>query len=165
MFGIILPAVALVIGITGLIYLKKGPVFLPIRKQDLTEMVKSLDIKPGDRAVDLGSGDGRIVIEMAKAGAEAHGYEYNPLLVWWSRLKIKKAGLSSKAFIHRADFWRRDLSEFSVITVFGINYIMGRLEKKIAKEALPGLRIASYIFSFPTLKIFKKEHGVYFYKV
>ena len=50
-------------------------------------LLGSLGKGAGKKAVDLGSGDGRMVIELAKLGYEAHGYEINPLLVWQSRHK------------------------------------------------------------------------------
>jgi 16S rRNA A1518/A1519 N6-dimethyltransferase RsmA/KsgA/DIM1 with predicted DNA glycosylase/AP lyase activity len=162
---LIIPIVSVVCGISGLIYLSRGPIFLPTHRQDIDEMARILDIKQGDMAVDLGSGDGRIVIAMARAGAEAHGYENNPVLVWWSRLKIKKAGLSEHAFIHREDFWRCDFSKFNVVTVFGINYIMKRLESKILKEAKSGLKVISFMFPLPTLKPESKKGGIYFYRI
>lgn len=127
-------------------------------------MVKMLQINSGDRAVDLGSGDGRIVIALARAGAEAHGYEHNPILVWWSRYKIRRAGFSGRAFIHQANFWKLDFSHFTVVTVFGINYIMPPLEEKLVQEARVGSRFASYTFRLPTLKPSVHDGGVYFYR-
>ena len=106
---------------------------------------------PGERAVDLGSGDGRVVIELARLGAEAHGYEVNPLLVLVSRAKIRKAGLAGKAFIHWRSFWRADLSRFVIVTVFQVDFVMARLEGKLKRELGAGARIVSHHWSFPTL--------------
>src|SRR5690242_17121198 len=76
-----------------------GP-YAPAALNRIETMVKLLKLKKGQKMVDLGSGDGRIVIEFAKRGIESHGYEINPILVFISRLKIKKLGLSNKAHIH-----------------------------------------------------------------
>ncbi|MBU4142330.1 hypothetical protein KKE99_05680, partial [Patescibacteria group bacterium] len=62
-----------------------GAPYVPIPKNGLDKMVEFANIKFGQKAVDLGSGDGRIMIAMAKAGAIVHGYEINPLLVWWTQ--------------------------------------------------------------------------------
>lgn len=67
--------------------------YAPSVKNRLDAMLDLANIQPGDKAVDLGSGDGRVVIAMAQAGAEAHGYEINPWLVLWSRYAIRRAGL------------------------------------------------------------------------
>ena len=140
-----------------------GAFFAPSNKKEVERMILISGVKPGDKAVDLGSGDGRLVIALAKARVQAHGYEVNPILVWWSRRKIKKAGLSSKAFIHRQNFWNSDLSGFNVVSVFGIKYMMSKLEAKLKKELKPGARVVSNYFVFPNWKHSKKEGNAYLY--
>lgn len=147
-----------------LIPIISGAPWVPTRNEIIQKMVLLADIKPGEKTVDLGSGDGRIVIAFAKAGAEAHGFEINPLLVWFSQYKIKKAGLKNKAFIHLKDFWGKDFSSFKIVTLFGISYIMPRLEKKLQKELLSGSKIVSYAFEFPKWQPSTKENGIYLYK-
>ena len=78
--------------ITLLILLRSiinGAIYYPSEKKNVEVIVKFLNIKPGEKIADLGSGDGRIIIALARAGAEAHGYEVNPFLVRQSRKKIK----------------------------------------------------------------------------
>ena len=94
-------------------------------------MIALAQIKPQTKAVDLGSGDGRIVIALARAGVDAVGYEINPILAWWSRIRIYRLGLQSRARIYNQSFWSADLSGFDVVMIFGITHIMGRLEKKL----------------------------------
>lgn len=142
-----------------------GAFFAPTGKDIAEKMAVVAGIRPGDKAVDLGSGDGRLVIALANAGAEAHGYEINSILVWLSRYKIKKAGLSGRAFVHHKSFWGVDFSQFDIVTVFGINYMMKRLEAKLKKELKPGSRVVSYFFTFPTWQYSKKEDNIYLYKV
>ena len=91
------------------------------------------------------------------------GYEVNPILYLWSRRKIKKLGLESKAKIYFKSFWKADFSQFDVITVFGINYIMGRLERKLDKEIKEGTKVISYAFPFPTWKISQKDGAILVY--
>lgn len=161
----LIPYIAVIIGVLVIISLKRGAVFLPMRRGAVDKMVRLLEIKPRDKAVDLGSGDGRVVLALARAGAEAHGYEHNPFLVWWSRFRIYRAGLSGRAFIHRGNFWKIDLSEFSVVTVFGISYVMKPLEEKLLREAYLGTRVASYVFKFPSLKPVTTNGGVSIYSL
>jgi ribosomal protein L11 methylase PrmA len=141
----------------------KGAPFLPTQKHALEKMIALAQIQHGEKLADLGSGDGRIVIAAAKAGAEAHGYEINPLLVWWSRYQIKKAGLSDRAFIHQKNFWRVDFSDYNIVMLFGITGIMKGLEKKLKTELKPGSRVISNIFVFPNW-IGEKSGGVTMYK-
>lgn len=100
---------------------------------------------------------------MAKKGAIVHGYEVNPILVWRSRNFIKNAGLEKKAFIHWKSFWGEDLSKFDVITVYGITYIMEKLEKKLQSELKPGTRVVSNYFTFPTWKPAKQDGEILLY--
>ena len=165
MFSFLIPLAALIVGVVGLVRLRRGAVFVPIGHKALGEIISMLEIRAGECAVDLGSGDGRIVIALARAGAEAHGYEHSPLLVWWSRRKIKKAGLSDRAFIHHANFWHEDFSRYKIITIFGISYAMERLERKLLQEAKLGTRVVSYLFPLPTWKPQFQKNGLYFYTV
>lgn len=137
---------------------------MPILKYGLDKMIEFADIKPGQKAVDLGSGDGRIMIALAKAGAIVHGYEVNPLLVLWTRRKIKKEGLEGKAFAHLKSFWNEDLSSYDVVTLFGVRKIMARLEEKLDKELKPGAKIISFGFSFPGWQYLKKEQATFLYE-
>lgn len=143
----------------------KGAPFVPSRKDRLITISRFTQVVSGDRAADLGSGDGRIVIELARRGAEAHGYEINPFLVWWSRFKIKRAGLESNAFIHWQSFWNENFSNFNIITVFGITYIMKELEEKLKKELPLNARIVSNGFAFPSWKYSRMEDNVYLYEL
>lgn len=144
-------------------HLARGAMFVPTHPSKVEKIVAMAQVRPGERAADLGSGDGRIVIALARAGAEAHGYETNSLLVWWSRRKIKKAGLAGRAFIHLRSFWGTDLSRYSVIAVYGIDYIIPGLQKKLGRELRPGSRLLSYCFPFPSLPLTRKDAGVYLY--
>ncbi|MEW5805519.1 MAG: 50S ribosomal protein L11 methyltransferase [Patescibacteria group bacterium] len=139
--------------------------FVPSEKDRVGTMVELARIKPGEKAVDLGSGDGRIVIALAQTGAEAHGYEINPLLVWWSRYRIKRAGLTDKAFIHQKDFWQEDLSQYQLVVIYGISFIMSRLEKKLTKELKSGARVVINDAVFPNLKYSQKQDKVYLYRI
>lgn len=122
---------------------------VPTKKSAVEAMVRLADIRAGERAVDLGSGDGRVVMAMARAGAEAHGFEINPGLVLWSRLRIAMAGLRGKAFVHLGSFWSQDLSSYQVVTVYGLPKLMQRLQTKLRTELPAHARVISNIFKFP----------------
>jgi 16S rRNA A1518/A1519 N6-dimethyltransferase RsmA/KsgA/DIM1 with predicted DNA glycosylase/AP lyase activity len=156
---------ALLVAIILLFPIIRGAPYLPSSNEAVQRIIAISDIKPGEKAVDLGSGDGRIVIAFAKAGAEAHGYEVNPFLVWLSKRNIQKAGLSGKAFIHWGDFWNKDLSTFSIVSVYGIERIMVNLEKKLRRELKAGAKVISNKFIFPTWPYVKKDGNIYLYKI
>lgn len=163
----ILVSLSAIIFLLGFLLLPivKGAPFVPSEMKTVEKMVEIANIKPGERVVDLGSGEGRMLIAVAKKGVEAHGYEINPLLVWWARRNIKNAGLQGKAFVHWKSFWGIDYASFDVVLLFGIFYIMRRLEKKLRKELKPGARVISNAFTFPSWVSEKSESGVHLYKV
>ncbi len=115
------------------------------------------------RAIDLGSGDGRMVMEFGKAGAIVHGYEVKKQLVKKSQQRIKDAGLSETVFIHHESFWEADLSSFNLIYLYGMQSILGRLEKKLDNELKPGTKVISNIFRFPHWKVKREKDNVYLY--
>jgi|SRR5271157_1896347 len=144
-----------------------GAPFQPSSDKALREIIELSEIKKSNKSqkvADLGSGNGKIVIEFAKQGMEAHGFEINPILVWTSRIKIKKLGLENKAFIHRKNFWKQDFSDFDIVTSFQINYVMPRLEEKLKKELRSGAKIISNTWQFPNWKPKKKLEDIYLYE-
>lgn len=140
-----------------------GP-YAPVADNRILTMIKLLKVKKGEKLVDLGSGDGRIVIAFAKLGIESHGYEINPVLVAWSRYKIRRAGLEKLAFIHFSDYWQQNFSKFSVVTLFTSPLVIGRVGRKAKRELKPGSRLVSNSFKLPGMKYVKEENRVYLYK-
>jgi len=102
-----------------------GAPFWSTDKKTLRKMIEFAKVKLGEKVVDLGSGNGKIVIEFAKLPdvKESHGFEINPLLVFSSRRKIKKLNLEEKAFIHWKNFWKQDLSDDIVILTGDLTFM------------------------------------------
>jgi protein-L-isoaspartate O-methyltransferase len=142
-----------------------GAPYVPAKHTRVTTMVELAGVKLGERAVDLGSGDGRIVIALARAGAEAHGYEINPLLVWKSRRNIRAAGLSNRAFIHWKSFRQANFSSFDIVTIYGLKSIMRELEKRLEQKLPNGARVVSHTFQFPNWQPVLRRDWIYLYKV
>ena len=126
-------------------------------------MIEMAGNNTNQKIVDIGSGDGKIVIAFAKKGFRVTGIEINPLLAFFSKFKVFKLGLSNKVKIQNKSFWDTDFSNFDVITVFGISFIMKDLEKKLLKELKPGTKVISNKFTFPNWKHTKEKNGVYLY--
>jgi hypothetical protein len=145
--------------------LGRGAIYDPSSANETRMIAELADVQRGERAVDLGSGDGRVVIALALKGAEAHGYEVNPVLVVLSRRNIRREGLVGRAFIHWGSFWRRDLSRFDLITVFQVGFVMARLESKLSRELAPGTRIVSHYWRFPGLRPERTQGNIYRYRI
>ena len=142
----------------------RGAPYVPTHHDAVEKVVGVCGVKAGEKVLDLGSGDGRIVMAFARRSIEAHGYEINPILVFISRSKIKKDNLQGKAFIHWKSFWKADFSDFDIITLFGITQIMPRLEQKLLSELRAGAKVVSYVFKFPNWQPVKKEGAIYLYE-
>jgi len=140
-----------------------GAINVPTTEKRVVQMISFLDLNPSGKAVDLGAGDGRLIIALARAGVEAHGYEINPFLVSLARKNIREAGLENKAFMHLKNLWQKDLGEFDIVVLYGMKHMMGKLEKKFEKELKPGAKIVSNYFVLPTWKPERAEDSIYLY--
>jgi 16S rRNA A1518/A1519 N6-dimethyltransferase RsmA/KsgA/DIM1 with predicted DNA glycosylase/AP lyase activity len=138
-----------------------GATFQSTKKDKVEKMVLLADPKPNDIAVDLGSGDGRLVEALAKKGIEAHGFEINPLLVLYSRYRLRKL---KNAKIYWKNFWTADLSRYNIIMFFQTGKVMPALKKKIQKESSKS-KVVSYYWRFPKQKPLDFIEDVYLYKL
>ncbi len=141
-----------------------GAPFAVTTPSKVKKMIKLAEIKSGEKVVDLGSGDGRIVMALARAGALAYGYEINPFLAGLARRKIKKAGLQARAEIRQKSYWRDNMGNFDKVVLFGVPYMMSRLEKKLKHELKPGAIVVSNKFKFSDWQPLKQEDNIFIYK-
>lgn len=141
-----------------------GAPFVPTHKERIERAIELVNLKPGQKIADLGSGDGRILITAAKKGARSYGFEINPFLVWRASSNIKKEGLQSLAVSQWKNFWWQNFSSFDIIFIYGISHIMKGLEKKLQRELRPGAKVVCFIFPFPNRQPEIKENGIYVYQ-
>lgn len=120
----------------------KDVVWVPTAQTLVEKMLDVAGVTSEDYLIDLGSGDGRMVIAAAKRGARALGIEYNPAMVELSKQNAAKAGVSDKATFVKADLFESDFSQATVITMFLLPDLNLRLRAKIL-DLKPGTRIVS----------------------
>ena len=130
--------------------------------EEVAHIISLAEIGPGVTLVDLGSGDGRIVIAAALAGATAVGYEVNPYLVWLSRQKIKKLNLQDRAKIAYRSLWKADLSHASVVVAFLLPHLLMKYRQKI-RELPDDSLIATIAFPFEEIKPEKQLGKIFIY--
>src|SRR5580700_10003569 len=133
-------------------------------------MLDLAGIQPADVLVDLGSGDGRIVIAAAKRfGIRATGVEINPDLVRQAEATAGHDGLAGKATFVKADLFDYDLRQASVVTMFLTPGVNLRLRSKLLHELRPGTRIVSHRFDMgswlPAKTIKVEDDWVYLWVV
>lgn len=123
----------------------KDVVWVPTPQALANKMLSLAKVTPQDYVIDLGSGDGRIVITAAKIGARALGIEYNPDLVALSKRNAEKEGVGAKAQFIQADLFKTDFSQATTITMFLLPYLNLQLRPKIL-DLKPGTRVVSNSF-------------------
>jgi SAM-dependent methyltransferase len=106
-------------------------------------MLRMAEVKKGDYLIDLGSGDGRIVIEAAKRGARGLGVDIDPSLVRHATENAQKAGVADRTQFMVKDIFETDLSQASVVAF----YLLPEFNAKLLPKLLalkPGTRIVSH---------------------
>ena len=101
--------------------------------------------KAGERLVDLGSGDGRIVIEAAKRyGTRGLGVDIDPRLVKLATENAKRAGVESLASFEVRDLFETDLRGVGVVTMYLLPEVNRKLLPRLIEQLKPGARIVSH---------------------
>lgn len=113
------------------------------------QMIVLADLRDGDTVVDLGSGDGRIVIAAARAhaGIRGWGVDLDEKLVLESNAAAQAQGLAERIRFVRGDVFDADLSQADVIFIWLWPEIMRMLRPKILAEARPGTRVITGIWA------------------
>lgn len=139
-----------------------GAPFLPTLKGPTTEALDLIDLKPGQTFIDLGCGDGRVLIIAAQRGLKAIGYELNPFLVVYAWLRTRRYG--GKVKIRWANFWRADLSKVDGVFVFLVDHYMGRLDKMLTKYSKNHqIKLVSHAFKIPGKKPIAQKGALFLY--
>lgn len=108
------------------------------------EMLSMAGVRPGDHVIDLGSGDGRIVILAAKRfGATGLGVEIDPALVARSNANARDAGVAERAQFREQDLFKTDLGAATVVTMYLLQEVNLALRPALLGLA-PGTRIVSH---------------------
>ena len=122
--------------------------YVPTPQKLVDGMLSLAGVKHGDVLMDLGSGDGRIVITAAKRyGIRAIGIEIVPELVRESEKTARELGLMDKVRFIRGDLFGQDLRQASIVTMFLTPGVNLRLRPKLLRELKPGTRVVSHSFN------------------
>jgi SAM-dependent methyltransferase len=106
-------------------------------------MLRMAEVGKGDHLIDLGSGDGRIVIEAAKRGATGLGVDLDGSLVKHATENAQKAGVGERARFEVRDFFETDLSRATVVAFYLLPEFNAKLLPRLLKLK-PGTRIVSH---------------------
>ena len=146
--------------------------FVPTPRPLVRRMLSLADTKPGERLIDLGAGDGRIVIAAAKEfGARALGVELHPER--YAIIRNSAASLKPSVEALRQNFFKTDLSNADIVTMYLLPSVNEALRKKLERELHSGARVVSHDFSIPDWTPVRVEiiqgpvglHTLYLYKI
>ena len=144
-----------------------GAPYVPTLRGEAEKVFKKLyRLGRKDLVVDLGSGDGTVLVEAAKCGAGVYGIELNPILVLISRFRLRN-------FKHaRVDlgniFNCKFPTETTVVYLFGEDRDIMKFAKKIRDESArlkKPLFVISQGFEIPGLVAQKTERAFFLYKI
>jgi hypothetical protein len=119
--------------------------YVPTPQIVVDEMLKLANVTAKDFVVDLGSGDGRMIISAAKTfKASGLGVDIDPKLVELSIQEAKAQGVSDRAKFVEQDMFKADLSKATVVTLYVLPDFMEKLRPKLIAELKPGARIVAH---------------------
>jgi hypothetical protein len=126
--------------------------YVPTPQSVVERMLEMAKVGPQDYLIDLGSGDGRIVVTAAqKHGARGFGVDLNPTRIAEANANARKAGVTDKVQFYQRDLFETDLSEASVVTMYLLPRVNLELRPKLL-DLKPGTRIVSHDFSMEDWK-------------
>lgn len=147
-----LKAIFLVAGLAGTILAQqpageKLAPYYPTPESVVEQMLQLGQLKAGEKMVDLGSGDGRIVIMAARRfHADATGIELDPDLVQSSTATIHKLGLDKTAHIIYGDILKQNYSSADLITVYLLPESNIKVRPVLEATLKKGARVVAHDF-------------------
>lgn len=137
--------------------------YVPTKINRIREILKTAGAKKGQKFFELGSGDGRVVFESARLGADSTGIEQSLIRVLYSKWKANKLGLNNAHFFH-GNIFTKTYSDADVIYIYLLPVGVKRLELKLNKELKKGAVVITQKYHFPTWKPFKKIGNFWLYR-
>ena len=126
--------------------------YVPTPPEVVDKMLTMARVTPNDYVIDLGSGDGRIVVTAAKKfGARGFGVDLNPVRIKEAVENAAKNGVSDRAEFYQRNLFETDLSSATVITMYLLPRVNLELRPKLL-ELKPGTRIVSHDFDMDEWK-------------
>lgn len=148
--------------------------FVPSPWHVVDRMLEEVGVAEDDLVVDLGSGDGRILLRAAlNCGARGIGYEINADLVEEARSAVSAAGVQDRVRFEHKDIFEADLTQATVVAMFLITSANRQLRPKLAEELRPGSRVVCYKWEIPgwnpsktvTVTVSGVQQPIYIYEI
>ncbi|MDP1536393.1 MAG: methyltransferase domain-containing protein [Burkholderiales bacterium] len=130
-------------------YERDGGPYVPTPNVVVDQMLAMANVGARDHVIDLGSGDGIIVITAAhRLKASGYGVDIDEELIRLSNQRAKSLGLDGRVLFEARDIFKTDVSKATVVTLYLLPEFMQRLRPKLFNELRPGTRIVSHDYHF-----------------
>ena len=143
----------------------RGAPYVPTHERDLEKLFSLHKFRKKDVLVDLGSGDGRVLAAAGHRGVRSVGYELNPFLYWYSKMKLRSM---KQVEVRLEDFWTSKLpDETAVVFVFLAGPFMAKLDRKLISETERlghDILLVSYGMKVPNRHIEAQAGGLLAYR-
>lgn len=139
-----------------------GAPYLPTLGPQVDVALKLAALKKGETLIELGCGDGKVLVAAAKQGLNVVGYEINPLLVLICWVRTRKYGKQVK--IIWGDFFNKQWPPSEAIFTFLLPRYMEKLNKKVIQSTNKPVKLVSFAFEVPSQKAVAEQDGVFLYK-
>lgn len=130
--------------------------YVPTNMNLISKVLKMGGLKKGKVFYELGSGDGRVVIEAAKLGAKANGIEQSWIRVWLSRYNSRRAGTNKQTHFCHGNIFERNYYPADVVYIYLLRPAVLKLEEQLKKELNKGAIVITQTYHFKNWKPFKK---------
>lgn len=141
--------------------------YVPTKMGGIRKVLKLAGVKKGKKFYELGSGDGRVVIEAARLGADSSGIEQSWLRILYSRYQTLKLashiGSGNTKFYH-GNIFKKSYEDADIVYIYLLQKAVNKLEEKLKKELKKGSIIITQTYHFPNWNPFKKLDNFWLYR-
>lgn len=121
--------------------------YVPTPMPVVQKMLQMAQVRRGDMLIDLGCGDGRIVVAAAQRhGARGLGIDLDPVRIEEARASARKEGLDGRVEFRVGDLFEADLSPADVVTLYLLPSVNARLRPQLWRQLRVGSRVVSHAF-------------------
>jgi len=140
-----------------------GPPYLPTLSPQVKTALDMLDLKPGQTMLELGCGDGKVLVAAAQRDWKVTGIELNPLLVMVCKLRTWR--YRHLVTVRWGNYWNTQLwGQADGIFGFVLPRYMVKLDKLITTWHTHPVRLASFAFTIPNKPVALERNGVFLYR-
>jgi SAM-dependent methyltransferase len=139
-----------------------GPPYVPTLRRNMDTAFDLLDLKQGQTMLELGSGDGRVLIAAAKRGINVVGIELSPILVLISWLRTRR--YRKHVRIIWGNYFVTKWPPADAIFTFMIPRQMAKLDRRIERWHTKPVQLASFAFAIPKKPVNQTKNGIFLYE-